>query len=253
VLCLIPLLLSAAPTTACETPVGDLAILCTEVKLGAQEDPSSFAQKCEAQKGTSKAVCGKGAAATCTLGDTTLRYFTVAGKGGDALAGLLHGAQTSCFGHGGTFEPKPKPKAKAPTVLKLPALHASLQAPGDCEAEEIFGSVKVSCGGQDRPEVTLALARYTADEVQPKKPEDVTRDLKREAPNSTVTELEKKAGKSGAWRVKYAVASKHGAAGFGLQEVREFGGERILCTGTAWSRSDLDATAKMCANLAATP
>ncbi len=116
----------------------------------------------------------------------------------------------------------------------------------------MFGLFKVSCGAGERPEVSLTIATYTGDVGQPKKPEDVVAGLKGDAPNSTVTELARKAGKDGGWRVEYSAAAKHGATAFGFDEVRLVGATRLLCAGSAWSRADLDAAVKMCGAMVAT-
>lgn len=248
---LVTLSLSAAPAvTACETKAGDFGTLCTETHLAKGEASVPFDERCAKLNGTSRPRCEAKPAARCVLGDTTQSYYLAPGKTGDAAAGFLHGAQTGCFAHGGAFEPKPKGTSKPPAALPLPALKTSTKGAGDCQAEEVFGSFKISCGGEERPEVTLTVAAYTGDVGQPTKPEAVVADLKSDAPSAAVTELSKKSGKDG-WQVQYSLATLHASTAFGFDEVRTVGGAKLLCIGSAWSKADLDAAVKMCGGLTA--
>ncbi|MFT3838997.1 MAG: hypothetical protein QM723_18600 [Myxococcaceae bacterium] len=248
---LLTLCLSAAPaSTACDTKAGDFGTICTEVRLGKDEAAAAFEDRCKKSNGTAKATCEAKPAARCLMGDTTLNYYLAAGKTGDVAAGFVHGGKVSCFSRGGSFEPKPKAAAKPAAALALPALKASTKGAGDCQAEEVFGSVKISCGGEDRAEVTLTVAAYTGDVGQPARPETVVADLKSDAPGATVTELAKKNGKDG-WQVQFSAASPHAVTAYGFDEVRTVGGAKLLCIGTAWNKADLDAAVKMCGALTA--
>lgn len=248
---LLTLSLSAAPTsTACETQAGDFGTICTEVRLGKNEAAAGFEDRCKKSNGAPKASCDAKPTARCLMGDSTVNYNLAPGKTGDAAAGFVHGGQVSCFAHGGSFEPKPKAAVKPPAALALPALKASTKGAGDCEVEEVFGSFKISCGGEARPEVTLTVAAYTGDVGQPAKPETVVADLKSDAPSATVTELSKKNGKDG-WQVQFSVATAHAVTAYGFDEVRAVGGARLICNGSAWSKADLEAAVKMCGALVA--
>ncbi len=240
--------LSATPAVlACEAPIGT-ATLCTELRLGKDEDPKPFTDTCDGSKGVVKSHCEKeGFIAKCALGDTTLIYSATSKTSAGESAGVIKGAQGSCSSHGGTFESKIKITQIKPSSKPLPLGELATVASSDCTAEDLIGSKHITCGNSLRPEVTLDFASYTGDDLEPQGPDDVIKNLKELSPSSTFKELGRKTGKT--WRVEYSLAPRHGLPAYGFEGVRQFGKKQYLCVGSAWNRGDFEAAKAMCDNL----
>lgn len=245
------LVLAANPTTpastqiACEMAAGT-ALICTELRLGKDEDPKLFTSTCSG--GHVKSHCEREAAiGKCTMGDTTLFYLSTPKTSAGEAAGFVKGGQSACSSHGGTFESKVKITPIKLTQKPLSLGELSIVASSDCTTSDSFGTKHISCGNSLRPEVTLDVSSYTGDEVEPQNPDDVLKLLAESTVTSTVKELSRKTGK--AWRLEYSLTPKHGLPAFGFEGVKQVGGKQFLCVGSAWSKADFEAAKAMCESL----
>ncbi len=235
----------ATPTIACETTIGT-ATLCTELRLGKDEDPKTFSSSCSG--GHVKSHCEHEAAiGKCTMGDTTLFYLSTPKTSTSEAAGFVKGGQGACSTHGGTFESKVKITPIKLTQKPLSLGELSIVASSDCATTDSFGTKHVSCGNSLRPEVTLDVSSYTGDEVEPQNPDDVLKLLTESTVTSTVKELSRKNGK--AWRLEYSLTPKHGLTTFGFEGVKQVAGKQFLCVGSAWNKPDFEAAKAMCESL----